>query len=293
MQIITPDYYQKFKCIADKCTHNCCIGWEIEIDNATFKKYNNMKGSFASQLKSNIEFSELPHFKLDANERCPFLNQSGLCDIITNLDENMLCQICADHPRFRNFYEDFTEMGLGLCCEAAAEIILSNKEKFKLNLPCKAVGLPIISFREKLFNILQNRNKAIDNRVNDMLSFIDAHLPINSDWYSVFNGLEKMDKSWGEYLLRIKDGIDFPAPNDSLDTAYEQLVVYLIFRHFTDCQYDDRVKERVLFAALIYKVIKSMNVSNTLEELIQISRAFSCEIEYSDKNISQLLSMLS
>ena len=80
-------------------------------------------------LKSNIEFCEIPHFKLGVNERCPFLNNNGLCDIIINLGEDMLCQICSDHPRFRNFYECFTEIGLGLTCEAAAKIILTKKEK--------------------------------------------------------------------------------------------------------------------------------------------------------------------
>ena len=33
MDIFAPSYYKKFKCIADKCHHNCCIGWEIDIDD--------------------------------------------------------------------------------------------------------------------------------------------------------------------------------------------------------------------------------------------------------------------
>ena len=32
MRIIAPDYYREFHCIADKCRHSCCIGWEIDID---------------------------------------------------------------------------------------------------------------------------------------------------------------------------------------------------------------------------------------------------------------------
>ena len=36
--IITLDYYEKFNCISSNCKHNCCIGWEIEIDNDTFEK---------------------------------------------------------------------------------------------------------------------------------------------------------------------------------------------------------------------------------------------------------------
>ena len=100
-----------------------------------------------------------------------------------------------------------------------------------------------------------------------------------------------MDKAWDKYLLHIKDGIDCYTDN-SLDAAYEQLLVYLIFRHLLDSQYDDYLKERVLFAVLIYKVIKKINTSNTLEELLEIARIYSCEIEYSDENIDTILSKL-
>lgn len=292
MLTITPNYYRDFKCIANKCKHSCCIGWEIDIDASTLEKYNNLKMGFADKLNSNIAFNETPHFRLDQNERCPFLNKNGLCDIITNLGEDMLCQICSDHPRFRNFYGKHEEIGLGLCCEAAAKIILTNKEKAKLNLTDEIKEIPIIKFREKLFNIIQDRNFSIDKRIDNMLAFIDAQLPENTDWYNIFEGLEKMDKNWDQYLLRIKNGIDTTVTDNSLDTAYEQLVVYLIFRHFLDGQYDDMFKERVLFSALIYKVIKSMNASTTLEELIEIARIYSCEIEYSDENINTLLQAL-
>lgn len=292
MTTITPNYYNKFKCIADKCKHSCCIGWEIDIDDITLKKYKNLQGDFATKLKSNIEFGETPHFKLDNHERCPFLNECGLCDIIINLSEDMLCQICADHPRFRNYYGDFTEVGLGLACEAAAEIILTQKEKTTLNIPAKIKQIPIINFREKLFDILQDRTLPLDKRIDNMLCLVDGQLPTNTDWHQVFSGLEKLDNAWDKYLLRIKNGIDSPSPDNSLDIAYEQLLVYLIFRHFLDGQYDDMFKERVLFAVLIYKVIKTMNISNTIEELIEIARIYSSEIEYSDENINTLLSVL-
>ena len=35
MQNAYPDYYPLFHCIADRCRHNCCIGWEIDIDSRT------------------------------------------------------------------------------------------------------------------------------------------------------------------------------------------------------------------------------------------------------------------
>ena len=41
MQLFAPTYYKKFKCIADRCQHNCCIGWEIDIDGETPERYKN------------------------------------------------------------------------------------------------------------------------------------------------------------------------------------------------------------------------------------------------------------
>ena len=290
---VTPDYYSEFRCIAERCNHSCCISWEIDIDDDTLSKYEALKGDFGRHIKENISLENSPHFKLDKDERCPFLNDRGLCDIITNFGENMLCQICKDHPRFRNFYSDYVEVGLGLCCEAACEIILTKKEKTQLVLSGEIKQNSITKTRKKLFDILQDRSISIERRVDKMLEKVGVKLPENIDWYSVFFDLERLDISWEKHLLKIKNGMEYDSKNTSLDTAYEQLLVYLIFRHFADCQYDDMVGERVLFAALIYKLIRSMNTSKTIEELLEICRLFSCEIEYSEENIYELLSVLS
>ena len=129
MKEVFPNYYKKFKCIADKCHHSCCIGWEIDIDEDTMDLYNSLQGELADRIRQNIS-GEVPHFVLCDGERCPFLNENGLCDIISELGDGALCDICYLHPRFSNFYEDFTETGLGLCCEEASRIVLTENERF-------------------------------------------------------------------------------------------------------------------------------------------------------------------
>ena len=42
MKLYAPKYYERFKCIADKCSHSCCIGWEIDVDADTLKKYKSL-----------------------------------------------------------------------------------------------------------------------------------------------------------------------------------------------------------------------------------------------------------
>lgn len=122
MDIFAPSYYKDFKCIAQNCKHNCCIGWEIDIDNNTLEFYKTK-----DDLTDKISFEDTPHFILDKNKRCPFLNSKNLCDIIINYGEGSLCQICSDHPRFINYYDTRTELGLGLTCEVAAKLILDNE----------------------------------------------------------------------------------------------------------------------------------------------------------------------
>lgn len=117
MKYVMPTYYPEFECIAERCQHSCCVGWEIDIDDATQQKYRAVSGDMGERLRAGIaEDEQGAHFRLDEQERCPFLNQQGLCELILQLGKDSLCQICADHPRFRTFYSDRTESGLGLCC---------------------------------------------------------------------------------------------------------------------------------------------------------------------------------
>ena len=50
MKVLKPFYYDDFKCIANKCIDSCCIGWQINIDEKTYKKYKKVKGVFGKNL---------------------------------------------------------------------------------------------------------------------------------------------------------------------------------------------------------------------------------------------------
>lgn len=39
MILRVPDYFDEFECIAGRCRHSCCAGWEVEIDEKTFDYY--------------------------------------------------------------------------------------------------------------------------------------------------------------------------------------------------------------------------------------------------------------
>lgn len=125
MNIYVPDYYPTFRCIASRCRHTCCAGWEIDIDEESLARYGRLTGAFGERVRQGISLDGAPHFILTEDERCPLLTEDNLCALILREGEGALCQICRDHPRFRNYFSSRIEMGLGLACEEAARVILS------------------------------------------------------------------------------------------------------------------------------------------------------------------------
>ena len=303
MPVFAPDYYMDFKCIADKCKHNCCIGWEIDIDQETLDFYENIEGDFGNRLRENIDKTETPHFCLKEYDRCPFLNTDNLCDIIINLGEEHICDICADHPRFRNFFESRTEIGLGLCCEEAARLMLGRKETVQIIEIEKDIGeIPqdeevFFNIRSKIFDVLQDRDWTIDQRIENLCILLDIEkktLP-GSEMADLYLKLERLDEGWTEKLNELKKSVVAESNDEELSTAFEQLLIYLIYRHLPDSLYDGRFEERVKFALFSYDIIKALlqvQKKAELNDLIEIVRMYSAEIEYSDENIDAILEYL-
>ena len=126
-KIIFPDYYKDFKCKADRCSENCCLGWEIDIDKETLGRYNSLCGALGEKIRKNIKSSDgISHFVMK-NGRCPMLNEQNLCEIIISLGEGAICDICREHPRFYSELSGVTLGGVGMSCEAAAELIIKQK----------------------------------------------------------------------------------------------------------------------------------------------------------------------
>ena len=113
MKLRAPKYYLDFACIADRCKHSCCIGWEIDVDKLTMAKYSALTGGYGEDIKKSI-CGDPPHFALRQDDRCPHLDERGLCRIICNLGEGYLCDICREHPRFYNSTAHGREAGLGI-----------------------------------------------------------------------------------------------------------------------------------------------------------------------------------
>lgn len=184
MKTIVPNYYKDFKCTASKCTDTCCAGWEIIIDDETYKHYNNVCGEFGERLKSNLTLyeDEAPGFILQ-NDNCPFLNKNNLCDIYTELGEDSLCYTCKTYPRFIEEYSNSREIGISLSCPEAARLILQDSKPVTFEVSDDYeientyddisfdISVQIIPARKMALDILQNRSIDLNYRIALLINF--------------------------------------------------------------------------------------------------------------------------
>lgn len=302
MKLIVPDYYRDFQCIAGACRHSCCVGWEIGVDDETMEYYRSVPGEIGEKLRENIdETDEGACFHLREGDRCPFLDENGLCELILTMGEGALCQICDDHPRFRNFFSDRTEMGLGLCCEAAGKLILGHEQAVSLTEweddgeeeALTDEEATLLELRDRLTRIIQDRRYSVWDRAQRMLDEADIRMGEIDfiRWAEVLKELERLDEAWTERLNGLKAGTD-TRPDSRWDTAWEQLMVYLLFRHLPGALEDDRERERIAYVYIMARILERMFAAGgkeQLDELIEIARLYSSEIEYSDENGEAIL----
>ena len=307
MKTFVPNYYKDFKCIAQKCKHNCCIGWEIDIDEDTLSYYENIKGNFSRKIKQGIEYNdEYACFRLDGKGRCAFLNEKNLCDIILNLGEESLCQICSDHPRFRNYYSDRIEMGLGLCCEEAGRIILSQDTPFSLTLLSADFNenetddsdTDFFLYRESLFEILNNKNFTLNEKIRKLSSYCEVETPEFSkdEWIDLFFSLERLDDHWNIVLNNLKEtnisDVEIP---DAYNKEFENLIKYFTYRHIT-IKNDSEMMFFILTSYYMIENICKMHIKKyynlSSNDIINYCRLYSSEIEYSSENIDKIIETL-
>ncbi len=291
-EIFRPGYYDEFTCIAGRCKHSCCVGWEIDVDEDKIDEYKNVRGDFGKRLRENISEGEAAHFILKEGDRCPFLNEENLCDIIINMGEEALCEICREHPRFYNFFEERIEGGLGLCCEEAARIILSYKDKVKFEEGgCDDEEKVFFNMRNQVFAILQDREWSIEERIENLCEFYNLELP-EKKWAEVYKKLERLDEVWDEKLVLLEK--EETGVGEEWDLPFEQLIVYFVYRHLAEGLYDGRLEERLKFCILSYKIIRKIfsQGERRMDELCEICRMYSSEVEYSEENVEKLIEMM-
>ena len=183
MKIRTPDYFDEFRCIADKCEDTCCAGWGIVIDDYSYKKYLKVTGAFGDELRRKIISEENENVFVLNGDRCSFLKEDNLCKIYSELGGDALCYTCREYPRYLEEFGNLREIGLSLSCPEAARIILRKEETVKFNLSENDeevnnyndinpnIYINLMQCRKVVFNILQDREIKLIDRCIIVLLF--------------------------------------------------------------------------------------------------------------------------
>lgn len=306
MIITKPYYYDQFKCIADKCKDSCCIGWEVGIDPESKARFEAEEGELGDKLKQKIKDSS---FILDKEERCPFLLKNGLCELICKKDDKYICEICREHPRYHEWYGNYHDSGLGLCCEEACRLLFSDKKPVYFIVQTK--GESKGNDDEDITFLLEQRSKLAEH-------FTDRTLPLSqrfsglSDIDSISlaeiiglcKELEPFDLRWTQFMDFVKDGLDsllthnkdFLAHISERVYEYEHLTLYLLHRYFMKSLYlyfPDSVLRGIaiylgiqyLFDLYCYKNNGKFDLCDRIDSAKYISK----QLEYSEENIDIIM----
>ncbi|MBQ6297300.1 MAG: flagellin lysine-N-methylase [Selenomonadaceae bacterium] len=223
-----PEYVSKFKCDGGKyCLNNCCEReWNINIDDATYKKYSRLKPkSKAKEITSRMKFySKRGNYVIKLKENCcPFLTKKSLCRLQLEHGEEFLSMTCATYPRRTNSFGTFFERSLTLTCPVAAEMILFAQEPMKfefVEVPDEVhskhgrIEMEKLPFKEHdaeiareiqiaMISILQERRFTINQRLIALGLFLDnleETISSGTDNESILNLIAAYQSE--EFLLR-------------------------------------------------------------------------------------------
>ena len=288
MKLFAPEYYRDFKCIADKCTHSCCIGWEIDVDKKAIKKYSKLNNEYAKEINASIEGNP-PHFRLLDEERCSHLDKNGLCKIILNCGEEYLCDICREHPRFYNYTNYGKEVGIGISCPEACRLILSSDNFDKLTVISENKEKEeIIEFdaticRGKIFSVLKSKELSYKEKLTTIYSSfgVSPDIVSNEGWNECLSNLEYLNESHRELFSNYSFSLE--AQNN-----LENVLAYLIYRHCTEAFDENEFIIDLGFCLFCERLLDSMIKNNKSYDIDTLAMILSEEIEYSTDNIQEI-----
>jgi len=148
--ILMPRYMANFKCTGPGCEDNCCIGWRIEVDEETYKKYRRLRRPELAPLlekavtrnRSNPGPRRYAKIRLKPDGWCPFLTDERLCQLQLVLGEEYLCNTCYVYPRNFNEVNGVIEKSATLSCPEAAKLALLDPRVMEFDEVEEQLGRP-------------------------------------------------------------------------------------------------------------------------------------------------------
>lgn len=143
MKVVKFAYYDEFHCIGPECTDTCCKQWSIYFSKRDYLKHKNAHCS--SELKSILEQSLVrikgkdkdencfAMIKFDENDKCPMLNNNGLCMVQKELGEKALSAVCYTFPRLLGQVgRNAVVLACNTTCPHVVEMLMNYPEGLKV-----------------------------------------------------------------------------------------------------------------------------------------------------------------
>ena len=185
MKNYQPDYYNKFKCIADKCSITCCQEWKIAVDEATNRKWKKLP---ALDVLSDAPFStdkmseksnNLSSYtcckdvslviKLDEKHRCPFLSKDKLCHLVMTYSDEVLSETCSLFPREIHRFSTHEERTLMPCCPAVIDLWCERPVTFPVISETMDNLSPAFLIRDNLIKLISDQGLSVEQALLDGL----------------------------------------------------------------------------------------------------------------------------
>lgn len=190
-EIICLSNFKDFKCKCSNCRNTCCKLWNISLSAEEYFRIQNLKCE--PELKSKIEnaFSVLEDATLERyaiinlkyNGLCPLIDNNHMCSLQKECGEMILPQVCVNYPRSLRRLHNY-EGVLTNSCECVVEnLIEGNKlqieknnisDKFITNVNHGLVSPNYEEIRSKCINLLQDRTYKIEDRLMNILYFLET-----------------------------------------------------------------------------------------------------------------------
>lgn len=278
----------------EKCAHNCCTCWDISIDKTTLKRYAALLGEHKDKILRGVDFSNAKYRTTgkDGVKMCVFLSDQNLCTIKSTLGNKYISKVCRSHPAFFTYLEDRIESGYSLCCEECAKIILLNKEKVKEVILKKGTA-ECDGFQKQIYNY---RNFLIDKIGEGENAFelffkktgVSEEKFFNFNFLTTLEKLEYLSADFKKEILSVNISKNLP---EDLSLLFRNTLMYFIFRHLSVSADGLDLKSRTLFCLLSALVICGICIlrGGGEQNFINAAVEYSAEIEYSDRNIFDIL----
>ena len=295
MTLYAPRYYKDFVCIADKCRHSCCVGWEIDVDHDALSRYATLGTSEGDAILRSIDREGTPHFRLTAEERCPHLDERGLCRIISSLGEGYLCDICREHPRFYNDLPHGREVGIGMVCEEACRLILTAPdhvlvENGRVKGRARKADFDALAYREGILALLWDESIPYTERLARIACAHDICLTVADDdeYRALLSSLEYMHEANRTRFAAFSADIATPKV---IEPWVLRALSYFVYRHVSAAKNEEDARCALGFALFCERLLASLAKKEgglALPDFCTLARTVSEELEYSEENTESI-----